>query len=195
MHGLVNRAIQRFVTDSYGEAQWLAAANRADIGFTDFEAMWMYPDDLTPRVLAAVCDVLDRPYDELLEDIGTYLVSHRNVEALRRLLRFGGVNFIDFLHSLDDLPDRARLAVADLELPRLELSESSPGAYWLRCSGNIPGWGHLFMGVLRALADDYGALVLLHHKGQEGLVEVIQISLLETAFSEGRGFDLGARAS
>lgn len=195
MHGLVNRAIQRFVTDSYGEAQWLAAANRADIGFTDFEAMWMYPDDLTPRVLAAVCDVLDRPYDELMEDIGTYLVSHPNVEALRRLLRFGGVNFIDFLHSLDDLPDRARLAVADLELPRLELCESSSGAYSLRCCGSIPGWSHLFMGVLRALADDYGALVLLNHKGMEGTAEVIEISLLETAFSEGRGFDLGARAT
>jgi hypothetical protein len=194
MHGLINRAIQRFVTDSYGEAQWLAAANRADIGFTDFEAMWVYDDAVTPRILAAACDVLDRQYEELMEDIGTYLVSHRNVEALRRLLRFGGVNFVDFLHSLDDLPDRARLAVADLELPELELIEDRAGTFRLRCAGKIPGCGHLFMGILRALADDYGALVLLDHKGIEGKSEIVEISLLETAFSKGRGFDLGARA-
>lgn len=194
MHGLINRAIQRFVTDSYGEAQWLAAANRADIGFTEFEAMWVYDDAVTPRILAAACDVLDRQYEELMEDIGTYLVSHRNVEALRRLLRFGGVNFVDFLHSLDDLPDRARLAVADLELPELELIEDRAGTFRLRCTGRIPGCGHLFMGILRALADDYGALVLLDHKGIEGSCEIVEISLLETAFSKGRGFDLGARA-
>ncbi|WP_299776869.1 heme NO-binding domain-containing protein [uncultured Roseobacter sp.] len=191
MHGLVNRAIQRFVVDSYGNAQWAAVARNADLGFVEFEAMWTYEDSLTPRVLAAVCDVLDRPYDELMEDIGTYLVSHPNLEALRRLLRFGGVNFLDFLHSLDDLPDRARLAVADLVLPRIELREHNPHQFSLNCEGDIPGCGHLFTGVLRAMADDYGALVFLEHQGVEEGVETVAIALLEADFAEGRGFELG----
>lgn len=192
MHGLINRGIQRFVIDSYGDANWRAATARANIGLTNFEAMWIYDDDVTPRLLAAICDVLDRPYDELLEDIGTYLVSHSNVEALRRLLRFGGVTFTEFLHSLDYLPDRARLAVAELQLPRLELIEESDESYFLRCYGKQAGWGHLFMGVLRAMADDYGALVYLEHKGVQEGAEVLEISLLETQFADGRGFDLGA---
>lgn len=192
MHGLVNRAIQRFVVDSYGSAQWAAVARNADLGFVEFEAMWTYEDSLTPCVLAAVCDVLDRPYDELMEDIGTYLVSHPNLEALRRLLRFGGVNFLDFLHSLDDLPDRARLAVADLVLPRIELREHNPHQFSLNCEGDIPGCGHLFTGVLRAMADDYGALVFLEHQGVEEGVETVAIALLEAEFAEGRGFELGA---
>ena len=195
MHGLINRGIQRFVIDSYGEANWRASMTRAGLGYVDFEAMWIYEDDITPKVLAAVCDVLDRPYDELLEDIGTYLVSHTNVEALRRLLRFGGVTFIEFLHSLDDLPDRARLAVANLDLPRLELREECSENYTLRCYSDLEGWGHLFMGVLRAMADDYGALAYLEYQGSQDGVEIIQISLLETAFSDGRGFDLGARSA
>ncbi|QJF51568.1 heme NO-binding domain-containing protein [Roseobacter ponti] len=194
MHGLVNRAIQRFVTDSYGAAQWRAATDRAGLGFSEFEAMWSYDDAITPRVLEAVCDVLDRGYDELLEDIGTYLVSHPGVEALRRLLRFSGVSFIEFLHSLDDLPDRARLAVSDLELPEIALREHAPGSYTLLVRGQVPGCGHLFMGVLRAMADDYGALAFLEHKGTEDGAEVVAVTLLETEFAEGRGFDLGARA-
>ena len=193
MHGLVNRAIQRFVTDCYGEAQWLAAAERADIGLTSFEAMLTYEDELTEQVLTAVSDVLDRPYEELLEDIGTYLVSHPNVEALRRLLRFSGVDFTDFLHSLDDLPDRARLAVSDLELPRIELKQHGAGFYRPNVQSRIPGAGHLFTGVLRAMADDYGALVFLEHQGNENGAEVVAVSLLETEFAEGRGFELGAR--
>ncbi len=195
MHGLINRGIQRFVIDSYGEANWLAATRQAGIGFNDFEAMWTYDDAITPRVLEAVCDVLGRPYDELLEDIGTYIVSHSNVEALRRLLRFGGVTFVEFLHSLDDLPDRARLAVSDLEIPRLELMEDSAERYSLRCYSEMEGWGSLFMGVLRAMADDYGALAFLEHKGMQDGAETIEIALLEREYAAGREFELGARTA
>lgn len=195
MHGLINRGIQRFVTDSYGEAKWHAAMRMAGMDFTDFEAMWTYDDSVTPAVLAAVCDILDRPYEDLLEDIGTYLVSHSNVEALRRLLRFGGVTFVEFLESLDDLPDRARLAVADLNLPRLALYEEEADRYSLRCYSEHPGWGHLFMGALRALADDYGVLAFLEHQGAEDGVETIHITLLETEYANGRAFHLGARSA
>lgn len=191
----MNRAIQRFVTDSYGQAKWLASAQRAGVGFTEFEAMWIYEDDITPRILMAACDVLDRPYEELLEDIGTYLVSHPNASSLRRLLRFGGVSFVEFLHSLDDLPDRARLAVSDLVIPRIELIENSPQHYSLRCYSDFGGWGYLFMGVLRALADDYGSLALLEHQGGEKGCETVEISLVETEYSVGRDFDLGARSA
>lgn len=155
--------------------------------------MLTYDDAVTPGVLASVCDVLDRPYDELMEDIGTYLVSHPNVEALRRLLRFGGVDFVDFLLSLDDLPDRAKLAVADLNLPTLELREHARDFFSLRCECPVPGYGHLMMGVLRAMADDYGALVYLEHQGSSQNIETVSISLLEAEFAQGRHFDLGAR--
>ncbi|MEP2642729.1 heme NO-binding domain-containing protein [Roseobacter sp.] len=195
MQGLVNRAIQRFVVDSYGASKWVVAARRAKVGFVDFEPMLNYDDELTERVLDAVCEVLDRSRNELMEDIGTYLVSHPNLEPLRRLLRFGGVDFLDFLHSLDDLPDRARLAVSGLVLPQLELRQVDAHAYCLTCVGNIPGSGHLFMGVLRGMADDYGALVFLDYRGQADGVETISVALLDTEFAEGRGFELSAQVS
>lgn len=69
--------------------------------------MLTYEDSVTLDVLAALGVVLDRPQQDILEDIGTYLVSHPKVEPLRRLLRFGGPTFTEFLHSLDDLPARA----------------------------------------------------------------------------------------
>lgn len=195
MHGLINRGIQRFVTDTYGDEKWRAATRLAGFEFSDFEAMWQYDHAVTSQLLTAICALLERPYDELLEDIGTYLVSHRNVGALRRLLRFGGVNFIEFLHSLDDLADRARLAVPDLELPRLELTEESGERYSLRCYSADEGWGYFFAGVLRAMADDYGVLAYLDHKGSDGECETLEISLLETEFAVGRGFELGAQSA
>ena len=157
---------------------------------------------LTGRVLDATCQRLSRPMTEVLEDIGTYLVSHPHIEALRRLLRFGGEGFADFLCSLDDLPDRARLAVSDLDLPLLELHEIAPDRYQLRCltgapyrqDGGFLGFGSVMMGVLRAMADDYGALVVLDHGVPAPGCEVIEIALVAHDYSEGRRFELGRKA-
>ena len=194
MHGLINRTIQRFVGDTYGEETWLRASVAAGLGFVEFEAMLIYDDELTQRALEAVSGELGKARSEVLEDIGTYLVSHANAEAVRRLLRFGGEDFVDFLHSLDDLPDRARLAVDDLELPQLELREHAPDRFSLTVSARVEGFGHVMIGMLRSLADDYGALVLLEHKGGQSGLEVVDITLIETGFAAGRDFELGAGA-
>ncbi|WP_278921198.1 MULTISPECIES: heme NO-binding domain-containing protein [Pseudophaeobacter] len=198
MHGLINRAIQAFVVSTYGEDRWASIMESADLGFTEFEAMLFYTDAQSTKMLRALERSQERPLSEILEDTGTFLVSNPQVEALRRLLRFGGVNYVEFLHSLDDLPDRARLAVADLHLPALELVEISPGQFELICQPGLPGFAFVLMGVLRAMADDYGDLVILDYRGtQDGTdegAEVISITLVETDFAEGRTFDLGAHS-
>ncbi len=194
MHGLINRAVQAFVVSTYGDKRWNDIMDDSGLGFTEFEAMLVYPEDQSTRMLQAVERSLERPLPEILEDVGTFLVSNPQVEALRRLLRFGGVNYVEFLHSLDDLPDRARLAVSDLRLPGLELVEQAPGQFDLLCQPGVPGYAQVLMGVLRAMADDYGALVILDQSGTQDGVEVISITLIESEFAEGRAFDLGAHS-
>lgn len=194
MHGLINRAIQCFFRDSYGRDRWIEVTHLADLGFSDFESMLHYDDAVTEAVLDAGAHSLGVARETVLEDIGTYLVSHPNVEALRRLLRFGGVSFVEFLHSLDELPDRARLAVDDLVLPQMELREYGVNNFSLTCHSVHKGFGHVMMGILRTLADDYGALVFLEHQGGGKNAEVIEITLIETEFAAGRSFELGARA-
>ena len=154
MHGLINRSIQCFLRDSYGPAVWSAVLRQAEIGFDSFEPMMDYPPEQTDLVLHAACAILARPRDGLLEDLGTFLVSNPELEALRRLLRFGGVGFVDFLHTLEDLPDRARLALCDLDLPELILNDQGQGHYRLYCSPMVEGTGHGIMGLLRTMADD-----------------------------------------
>jgi hypothetical protein len=154
--------------------------------------MLTYDDELTDKVLDATSLALNRPRFELMEDLGTYLVSHPNTESLRRLLRFGGVTFVEFLHSLDELADRARLAVADLELPVLEVRDQASTQFSLTCKSPIQGAGHVFMGILRTMADDYGTLAILEHLGGSQGTETISISLVVTEFAQGRHFDLGA---
>jgi len=192
MHGLINKAIQAFVCSTYGVSRWRDITDSAELGFSEFEAMLIYTDEQSQRLLTAMEQVLERPLPEMLEDMGTFLVANPQVESLRRLLRFGGVNYVEFLHSLDDLPDRVRLAVSDLRLPALELIETAPGQFQLLCQSGMPGYASVMMGVLRAMADDYGDLVILEHSGTQEGAEVISVTLVETDFAEGRTFDLGA---
>lgn len=192
MHGLINRAIQSFTRDTYGTEVWDDVVAAGHLETPEFEAMLVYDDAQTMQALDALAAHLGKPRADVLEDIGTYLVSHRNTEALRRLLRFGGVTFAEFLDGLDELPGRARLAVSDLDLPGIEVRRHTVEHYTLTVFSPVAGWGHFFVGVLRAMADDYGALAILDHQGRQEGREVIDIQLVESAFSEGRKFDLAA---
>lgn len=192
MHGVVNRSLQSFLQNSYGAQAWAEIVASGGLPAEGFEAMLSYDDRLTVAMLTAASHRLQREEAALLEDLGTFLVSHPSNQWLRRLLRFGGGTFIDFLHSLDQLPDRARLAVPELDLPELELEETAAGGFTLACRNGQPGFGHVMVGVLRAMADDYGALVLLDHRGGEAAEEIIAIDIAAARFSEGRYFELAA---
>ena len=169
MHGLINKAIQSFITDSFGEAVWHNVRDQAgiaqELGPDGFEAMQHYDDRVTEAMLTVAGRLLDRSRCSLLEDLGTYLVSNPQLASLRRLLRFGGVSFTDFLYSLEDLPGRTRLAVPELALPEIDTEEQGEGRFLLICRACPPGFGHVMMGILRALADDYGALAVIEHVG------------------------------
>lgn len=192
MHGLINRAIQCFLRDTYGQSTWDAVAQEAELPPAGFEAMFLYDDETTKRMVDAAVAILGKPKEALLEDLGTYLVSHPNVESLRRLLRFGGESFHEFLHSVDDLPRRARLAVPDLELPSLEVLDHPSGQFEIVCRWDKAGFGHVLVGVLRTMADDYGALVMLDHEGGVGFEERVAVQVLQNEFTTGRPFELSA---
>jgi hypothetical protein len=194
MHGLVNRSIQMFLRGAYGPGVWLDVARDAQLGFDTFEAMLSYDDYLTELVLAAASRRLSLPREAILEDLGIFLVADPALERLRRLLRFGGVTFVDFLHSLDDLPARGRLALPDLEVPTLRLGGNEREGFLLTCGSHVRGVGHVVVGLLRAMADDYGALVLIEHAGALPGGEGVSIQLLESQFASGRRFDLAGRA-
>ncbi|SEO23188.1 Haem-NO-binding [Pseudorhodobacter antarcticus] len=193
MHGLINRAIQCYVRDTHGADAWVQVTRMARLGFDSFETMLTYDDAATEAVIAAAVQVLRRPRETILEDLGTFLVSDPNLDALRRLLRFGGVTFTDFLLTLEETRGRGQLALADIDLPQLDLYEISPRLYTLQCRFPIEGSGHVIVGLLRAMADDYGALVLLDHDGRSLEGEMIVIQLLEVAYAQGRSFDLSTR--
>lgn len=161
MHGIVNRGLQIYVTTIFGEHAWEDICTRAGLSFFHFETMLVYEDALTEALIEAASAQLGRSRDEFLEDFGTFIVAEKGIGAVRELLRFGGEDYVAFLHSLEDMHHIAAIALPGFELPRFELEPRGEGHFELSYRFAKPGYGAFFLGLMRAMADDYGALVII----------------------------------
>ncbi|ADE86360.1 heme NO-binding domain-containing protein [Rhodobacter capsulatus] len=189
MLGIVNKSIQAFLCKHHGSAVWREVADRLRLGPEGFEAMLTYADDTTEALLAVAEGLTGKTREQLLEDIGAEVAQ---TEPLRRLLRFGGPDYLEFLFSLDDLQGRAQMALPDLELPELTLQSEAQGRFTLLVRGRFPGWGAVMAGLMRAMADDYGALVLIDLLEPREGAERVQVELHFTTYHVARQFDLAA---
>lgn len=180
MHGMVNRSIEHFLRATYGDAVWIDVARTSGLDPTGFNGMRQYPDDITETMLRAASAVLGKSTYDILEDTGAWLVQ---IEAMRRLLRFSGGKFSEFVLALEELPGRARLVLPDLEIPPLFVAQIEPELY--RIYGE--GWGGFLWvvsGALRGMADDYGVLALI-----EATRTGVEMRVLMQEYTAGRPFD------
>lgn len=186
MDALLLRSLQSYVIDTLGLESWKRVCNAADAKVETFEPMLRYDPGMADRIAQVAADVLGRSVDAIWEDVGIYLVTNPEREGVRRLLRFGGTGFADFLHSLEELPGRARLAMPHLDLPEVTLHEAGPDRFELRCRSDIGGLQRVLVGLLTAMADDYGTLCLI----APGTDALTSITVLDSRHASGRRFDL-----
>lgn len=190
MHGMINRALQGFIIETYGRDVWAEVRTIADLRFEEFEAMLHYDDAMTVNCFTAATQVMHQHEPAVLEDLGTFLITHRPLDPLRRLLRFGGTSFTDFILSLDELADRGRMAMPDIEMPEITVIQDDAYNFRLRAQWKLPGIGPVLLGALRAMADDYGALVTLSLDKREENAECLRIVVHDTNHAQGRDFVL-----
>jgi hypothetical protein len=186
MDALLLRSLQGYVLDTFGSSVWQAICRRAETTVETFEPMLRYPPGMADRVARHAANVLGRPVETVWEDMGTYLVTNPGHEGVRRLLRFGGFGFADFLHSLEEMPGRARLAMPDLDLPEVALEEVGPDRFEIRCRSHLKGLPRVLVGILTAMADDYGTLCLI----EPGTGGRIHVRVLDSSHAAARRFDL-----
>ena len=186
MDALLLRSLQDYLRDTFGLAVWQAICRRAQLAVQTFEPMLRYDRGTADRVALHAADVLGRSVETVWEDMGTYLVTSPGHEGVRRLLRFGGVGFSDFLHSLEEMPGRARLALPDLDLPEVTLKEIGTDHFEVRCQSRIKGLPRVMVGIMTAMADDYGTLCVIE-PDEDGR---ILVQILDSSHGVARRFDL-----
>lgn len=181
MYGMINRSIESFLRFTYGDSCWQDVVRMARVPHPGFFATAGSHDKLTRKVIYAAAHQLKKSPGEVLEDWGAWLVQ---LESVRRLLRFSGPNFVEFVLSLEELPGRARLILPELPVPELTVTPDET-EFRIGSDRLPPGWIWALAGALRGMADDYGTLALIAVSGNW---ITLRIALEEHAIS--RPFEL-----
>ncbi len=186
MHRLVIRAVEEFLCDTYGDAVWGQVLAGCEAESADRQASpetLSVSRDRAERLIPMAASRLDKPVAELLEDMGAWLARR---EPIRRLMRFSGRDFEDFVISLEELPGRARFVMPDLRMPRIDVVHEPGRTLRLVLAPSAMGWTSLFAGLVRVMADDYGALSVIEVEGS-----CVIVSISDDAFAAPREFRLG----
>ena len=195
MHGIICKAVETFLRVQYGDDVWRGAADASGCDVARFETVETYDADMMSDLISEAADALDTDASALLEDMGTWICTYPTLEPVRRLFRFSGSTFEEMLFGLDEVHERARMALPDLELPIYSLVEMGAGQYRVASTWSTPGAGSVLIGVLRAMADDYGVLAFLEFEtGAEvngQWAEIVSVATLDESFAAGREFLLG----
>ena len=192
MLGVVNKVIEAFVCQRYGDGLWADLLIDVSLPGYEFEAMLTYDDGITYDLIDRLAKRQSKMHQDVLEDIGGYLVAEDSQASIRRLLRFGGATFEDFLLSLDDLNDRVALALDILEMPTIRVVPLSAEKVHIHVDPKWHGFSDVLVGLLRALADDYRALVFMDRLSGAETTECIEVILIDHHHSAGTRFELGA---
>lgn len=178
MQMLLDRAVDEFMRATYGDMHW----EELDMLVSEGVLAGGTPGVTYSAMLKEAARRLSKPVDELFEDLGAWLARQ---EPIRRLLRFSGVDFRDFVMRLDELPGRAHMVVPELDMPELVVRQHDCSTLSVMVEGSQLNWPALLAGVLRGMADDYGALSLIVAEGNE-----ISVHISDESFAQDRGFEL-----
>lgn len=124
MKSLINRAIEEFLRATYGEDLVQSVADEEAVAVGRLAPLGA---GFGTGALERAAFRLSKPLPEMFEDLGGWMTR---IEPVRRLLRFSGRDFKDFLLRLEELPGRAHLVLPDLEVPRLQV-EAEDQSVWL----------------------------------------------------------------
>lgn len=181
MQGLIHYSVETFIRQRRGEAAWRDVAARAGLDALGFDAFRHYPPQMLDALIAAGCAEFGLDRAEFLDDLGQWLAG---IEELRRILRFSGSCYADFVFALEHLHLRGEMVLPGLDLPRITVVQEPEGCFVLDMTERGE-WAAVICGMARAMADDYGVLACVETKGGR-----IRIEVPDTRFGPGRDFSL-----
>lgn len=156
MYGLVNRAVEDLVTDTFGTQTWEQVKARAGVDVEVFVAMSPYPDSVTYALVAAASEILGMPAPQILEAFGEYWMQFSARQGYGELLDLMGHDVPSFLQQLDEVHERLKLSFPDLVPPSIGLGEVTDTAVVVHYRSDRDGLAPFVVGLLRGVGARFG---------------------------------------
>lgn len=159
MYGMVNRAVEEMVTQSYGDETWEAIKAEAGVNVDVFIGNEGYPDDVTYALVAAAARVLSLPPEDVLVAFGEYWVLHTARDGYSDLMAAGGRSLPEFLHNLPGFHARVSLIYPNLAPPLFRVTDETASSLHLHYYSHRPGLKPFVIGLLHGLGKMFDTAV------------------------------------
>lgn len=155
MYGLVNKALQDFITQEFGAEKWNTIRAKAGVKETNFISMQPYDDEITYKLAGAASNILGITLEQALEAFGKYWVTYTANEGYGDMLKMCGGNLKEFLVNLDGLHARIRLSFPHLRPPSLKCSDIAECSLRLHYYSDRPGLAPMVIGLVKGLGSRF----------------------------------------
>jgi hypothetical protein len=156
MYGLVNQAVQDFVTQRFGIDTWHRVRDKASVKDPEFLPLEQYPDEITFAMVGATCEATGRDAATLVEEIGVFWVAFTGQRGYGALLDQLGSTFPEALGSLDAMHVRVALMMPNLKPPSFRVRDVGDRRLTLDYISHRQGLAPMVVGLVKGLAQKYG---------------------------------------
>ena len=169
MYGMVNLAIQEFVSGHYGQDVWEAICSKTPATHGPFLTMEQYPDQLSVDLLVAASELVGKSVSELLEELGEYWIGFAQRSGYGELMEVLGNDVFEALQNLDNLHTRVGCAFPDLLPPSFWVTDIHGDSLVLHYQSERVGLDSMVIGLVKGLGRRFSQNVAVQQIDSQGL--------------------------
>jgi Haem-NO-binding len=184
MYGLVNKAFEQFVRQSYGDDRWAKIRKISNLEVEIFLNMRPYPDQISYELVRAMSQELELPADQVLRMVGRYWLQYTAAEGYGDLLILSGNTFEEVLFGLNQLHTRIQLIYHRLQPPSFEVSDVTEDGMLLHYRSKRPGLAWFVVGLIEGLGSRFNTQIqveLVHERELGADHDVFRLRFLKGA--------------
>ncbi|MBX9808474.1 MAG: heme NO-binding domain-containing protein [Flavobacteriaceae bacterium] len=155
MYGIVNKAIQDLITDTFGVDKWDEVKEKSGIDIDFFLSNEPYDDAITYKLAGAASEVLGISVGEVLQTFGEWWVLKTGKEKYGGLMEAGGDNLKEFLINLPLFHNRIMLMYPKLTPPEFKVSNTEENSIYIHYHSKREGLQEFVRGLLIGLSKMY----------------------------------------
>jgi hypothetical protein len=166
MYGLVNQAIQDLVTRKHGSDAWESICKEVGLEGTEFEPMKSYSDDLTYRLVGAVCKISQADPGNWLRSLGDHWITFTAAEGYGEMMDMFGRDLRSCLRNLNGMHGHMGAMMPKLNPPRFRVEDTASDQIIVHYYSHREGLAPMVIGLLDGLARRFGEQVEISHQAK-----------------------------
>ena len=155
MYGIVNKAIEDLVTDSFGTDKWESVKQHSGVDTDFLLSNEPYNDEITFKLAVSVSHVMNIPIEEVLITFGEYWILKTGKEKYGGLMDAGGSSLKEFLINLPLFHNRVILIYPKLTPPEFTISDIETNSLQVHYFSKREGLQEFVRGLLQGLSKLY----------------------------------------